>query len=290
MTNDTTNISPTIVATEAADIADIALRGATPQPVEPGTVYAVPDGTGGISLVDTDQWGQHPRAAVADRTVIDSATFVEYLARHATPATEVYADTEKSRVIAIIDSHQGADKPAGWGQHRLTLALEKTKAWRAWVGHDGQWLKQVDFAEFIESRAPEVKTPTSASLLELAQSFQATRHVEFESSERLKDGQTQLGYKETLTAKAGHKGTIVIPDDLLLVLKPYVGGPTYHVTARFRFRLNGTELVLSYTLERPEEILDAAFADLIAAIRDGEKRDGQAFHNGITQPIFFGRP
>lgn len=278
-------------STEAGTAAILAQQAAEPKLLEPGVLYAHLGGDGGIILADTDAYAEHPRRAKAKRTVTTAASFVAYLERHATDATEVYADTPNSTVVAVIDSHEGADLPAGWEGHKLTLSLEKTDAWLAWAKADGQWFDQITFAEFIEDRASDVKTPTSAELLELAQSFQAHRKVEFESSERMKDGQTNLQFKETVTAKAGQKGNIVIPDELLLVLKPYVGGPAYHVFARFRYRLNGAQLVLGVVLQRPQEILDAAFADVVTAIREGEKaRDGWPEHGGISQPIFYGRP
>lgn len=277
--------------TEASAVANIAVQGVEPHPIEAGVLVTVPDGRGGVKVIDTDQYADHPRATKAKRTVTDAASFVAYVERHGTDATEVWADTPNSTVVAVIDAHEGAGKPAGWEGHKLTLALEKTDAWKAWTKADGQWFQQLDFAEFIEDRASDVKTPSSADLLELAQSFQAHRKVDFESSERMKDGQTNLAFKETVAAKAGQKGNIVIPDELLLVLKPYVGGPAYHVFARFRYRLNGAQLALGIVLQRPQEILDAAFADVVTAIREGEKaRDGWPEHGGISQPIFYGRP
>lgn len=277
--------------TEASAVAHIAVQGVEPHPIEPGLIVTVPDGRGGVKVIDTDSFAEHPRLAKAKRTVTDAASFVAYVERHGSDATEVWADTPNSTVVAVIDSNEGAGKPAGWEGHRLALSLEKTDAWKAWAKADGQWFAQLDFAEFIEDRASDVKTPSSADLLELAQSFQAARKVDFESSERMKDGQTNLAFKETVAAKAGQKGNIVIPDELLLVLKPYVGGPAYHVVARFRYRLNGATLGLGIVLQRPQEILDAAFADVVTAIREGEKaRDGWPEHGGISQPIFYGRP
>lgn len=278
-------------STENGVVAVLAQQAAEPNILEPGVLYAHLGSEGEIILADTDHYAEHPRRAKAKRTVTSAASFVAYVDRHATAATEVYADTPNSTVIAVLDSHEGADLPAGWEGHKLTLSLEKTDAWTAWAAADGKWLQQLEFAEFIEDRASDVKEPTAADLLELAQSFQAHRNVEFESSERMKDGQTNLAFKETVTAKAGQKGNIVIPDELLLVLKPYVGGPAYHVYARFRYRLNGAQLSLGIVLQRPQEILDAAFADVVTAIRDGEQaRDGWPAHGGITQPIFYGRP
>lgn len=206
-------------------------------------------------------------------------------------------------MVAVIDAHEGAGASAGWEKHRLTLTLEKSKAWLAWAEYDGKWFEQLYFADFIEDRASDINSPTPTHMLELAQHFQAARSVNFESSERMSDGQTNLVYKEETTAKAGAKGTIEIPDKLRLIIKPYIGGPTYWLWARFRYRLVGGAVKLGYVLERPTELLEAAFVDIVAEIRDGKPETAHVpatdekpsvlaspGHPGIRQPIFYGKP
>ncbi|RFA12127.1 hypothetical protein B7R22_16990 [Subtercola boreus] len=287
--------------TEAGTVAALAAQASVPVPLEPGTVYAKADGAGDVRVVDTDEYANTPRRAIASRVVTDAASFVKYIEKHGTEATEVWADTSNSAVVAVIDAHEGAGKPAGWQGHELELKLEKTQSWLAWNALNGKLVSQLDFAEFIENRTLDVKEPDAATLLEVAHKFVVKKGVDFESGERSQDGQTRLEYKETITGKVGQKGTIAVPNELLLVLKPYVGGPSYHVYAKFRYRLNGADLVVGIVLVRPRDILDAAFADVVTAIRDGAPEESVAgdkgtvivtkpAHAGITQPIFNGTP
>jgi len=102
-------------------------------------------------------------------------------------------------------------------------------------------------------------------------------------------------YVEETKAGAGEKGDIEIPARIQLALRPYVGGPIYSIWANFRYRLTGGAVVLGFKLERPELILEAAFADIVTEIRDGrtDKKDGTEtrIHDGIRGvPIFMGRP
>ncbi len=295
--------------TENQTLAEYAQQAAAPAPVEPGSLIVIADGDGSVKVVDTDEYAAHPRRAKSTRTVNDAASFVAYLAKHGLANSEVWADTVNSTVVGVIDAHTDASEAtvaspqAGWESHKVNLKLEKSKPWLAWEQSDGVMMAQLDFAEFIDLRAIDVRTPAPAELIELAQHFQAKRNLDYESSERMSDGQTQLTYKETTTAKAGTKGHIEIPDTLQLVLKPYIGGPAYFVTARFRYRLVGAVLQLGYVLERPQEILDAAFADIVALIRDGKEDTpdreatatspavaGSPGFPGVTQPIYYGRP
>lgn len=288
-------------ASEAATIAALAVTGIEPRELDAGTIYAVADGRDGVKVIDTDDFADAPRHAKANRTITDAASFVAYVNRHRTPGTEVYAHTSASSVIAVIDSHEGSDAPAGWEKHKLTLALEKTKAWEAWMASDlGQnsrsWFTQQEFAEFIEDRALDVIEPDHATLIEIATTFEAKSKADFGSAVRLDSGAIQFEYTETVAAKAGQKGTIEVPKRIQLALRPYIGGPIYYLWAQFRYRTGANGLALGYAIERPENILDAAFADIVTEIREGRTdkvgdADPVLVHEGIGDvPIFYGRP
>lgn len=280
---------------EAAVVADLARQAVGASPLTPGVVYAVAGNDGSTRVLDTDTYEESPRHIAAARVVGNAESFVAYVTKHVVPGhTEVYADTPSSAVVAVLDSHDAGQ--GGWQKHTARLELRHTKSWEAWTKVDGQLLAQTDFAEFIEQQALDVRSPETAVLIEIAQSFQAKTSVDFEGGERLDSGQVRLEYKETVTAKAGQKGHIDIPTELELLLRPYIGGPVYVVVARFRYRLRGSQLGLGIVLQRPQEILDAAFADIVTEIRDGKTvtKDGETtqVHDGIPSsvPIFSGRP
>lgn len=281
--------------TEAAVVADLARQAASTETLDPGSVLAAPAEDGRVYVVDTDAYAEHPRHIEAKRVVGDAESFVRYVTKHVVDGhTEVYADVPSSSVVAVLDSHDAGQ--GGWQKHTARLELRKTKSWEAWEKVDGVLLQQTEFAEFIEQQALDVRSPETAVLIEIAQSFQAKTSVDFEGGERLDSGQVRLEYKETVTAKAGQKGHIDIPNELELLLRPYIGGPVYVVYARFRYRLRGSQLGLGVVLTRPTEILDAAFADIVTEIRDGKtvvKGDEKTVvHEGIptSVPVYSGRP
>lgn len=280
---------------EAAVVADLARQAAGAETLAPGVVYGAAGPDGSTRVLDTDAYADSPRHIAASRVVGDAESFVRYVEKHVIDGhTEVYADTPSSAVVAVLDSHDAGQ--GGWQKHTARLELRHTKSWEAWTKADGKLLEQTEFAEFIEQQALDVRKPDTAVLIELAQSFQAKTSVDFEGGERLDSGQVRLNYKETVTARAGQKGHIEIPTELELLLRPYIGGPVYLVVARFRYRLRGSSLGLGIVLQRPQEILDAAFADIVTEIRDGKTvtKDGETtqVHDGIpaSVPIFSGRP
>ena len=289
--------------TEAAGVAVLADQAAENQRVgiAVGEVYLVRGAEGELHVVDTDEYAATPRHEKASRSVTDAESFVKYVNRHALDGTEVYAHINTSKVIAVIDSHESSGGEPGWQKHRVSLDLEHSKAWLAWEAADGKLLPQGDFADFLDDRYLDVIDPTPAQMIDIARTFQAKTKVNFESGIREDSGDVKLTFQEETAARAGQKGDIEIPSRVQLALRPYVGGPIYSIWASFRYRLQSGSVFLGFKLERPELILEAAFADIVAEIRDGktDKRPNAdsselvetRVHDGIGDvPIFYGRP
>lgn len=269
--------------TETQDAIEAGVAMSSPHPIGDGNrFYAVilPGQTPHVIDIEKhrDTYLDRPRRKTGTTTVHDADSFITYVAKHGLPNTEIYADVTTSRLVAVINAHDQAfvdsasEGDAGWGDHRLVLQLHKTPAWTAWAKLDRNLLSQVAFAEHVEERLVDFRSPPGADMLEVAQTFQATRSAAFESSHRLSNGQVQIGYREELDAKAGKKGQVAVPTDFALQLVPYEGGQAYKVDARFRYRLADGALTVGYLLTRPDDILRAAFLDEVTAIAVGTER------------------
>lgn len=257
--------------TNAQDIVNVAQAATEPSALRTGLFSVLVPENARHLVVDLEQYDEHPRRKKANVKVADADSFVAYVKKHELAHTEVWADLVGTRVIAVINAHEDSDDievegNAGWGDHRATLAVRKTDAWNAWTASDRKLMGQQEFAEHIEDRAVDIVKPTGAEMLELAQSFQARQGVEFESSKRLSSGESQLVYKETVAAKAGQRGQLDIPSLIELALIPFEGAPAYKVTARFRYRIDHGRLLLSYALERPDDVLREAFLDVVTLV------------------------
>lgn len=286
-----TNIEDT--KTEAAVVAELADQAAEAQrvAVSVGEVYLVREGDGGVGKLDTDDYAPRPRHERAARVVTDAQSFAEYVNRHRLHGTEVYAHTSTSTVVGVIDSHEEAGGFPGWQKHTVRLALEKSKPWLAWEAVDGKLLSQEDFADFIDDQWSDVTDPAPGVLIDIATTFHAKTNVEFNGGVRLDSGDVKLTFEEKTTAKAGQKGDIEIPTKVQLALRPYIGGPIYSIWAHFRYRLRSGQVLLGFKLERPERVLEAAFADIVTDIRDGKTDGDTVVHLGIGDvPVFNGKP
>lgn len=260
-------------------IAALAQQALAAKEVEAGGIYLVATASGDVrefDLTGSRYTGRLDRKT-GTTVVRDAASFLTYYAKHKDDASEVYSDVEKLSVTAVLDAHS-ADEP-GFGEHRLTLALRRTKAWQEWLALDGQLVDQDRFANFLEDQLPYLENPDAATMLEIAQSIKATTKAEFQSSSRLQSGERRFVFTEDTTAKAGSKGDLQIPETFVIAVPPFEGASPYRMNARFKYRLGGGHLHLGFKLEQPEERAKAAFADVLAAIAEG-----------IDTPVLNGTP
>lgn len=243
-----------------ATAREAATRAAHPVEVDPTKLYVTLD-DGVPAVLDLEDRLPWPRAKRGAVTIYTPPSFVQYVNRHAGEGSTLWADVEAARVVAVLDDHE-PDKP-GWGLHRAVLALRHPPAWVRWMGRNGRIGTQAEFAEHVEDSLPEIVEPDGAAMLELAQTFHATGSVVFRSDQRLATGAVQLTYEQTHEARAGERGQMEIPQRFVVALAPFEGLDPFRVDARLRYRLREGELRIGYVLDRPEEVLRAAFHEIV---------------------------
>lgn len=249
-------------ATEAKTVADLAQQAFGSETIEPGKLYLIAGEDGGVHQISTDDYAPRPRRKEDINVhVSDAASFQAYLNKHGIGfETEITASVTEAWFNAVVNA--GTVDQAGWGDHNIRLRLRASEEWSKWVQASGRLMDQAAFAEFIEDNAQNIVEPSSAEILEIAQSLQVKRGVAFESGQRLADGNVQFGYREETTATAGTAGQLSIPATLTLALRPFEGGEAYKVTAHFRYRLQGSQLTLGFKLQEPAKIREDAFIEI----------------------------
>lgn len=268
--------------TDTQAVIDLARTSVDPRTLDRGAYHVVntPQGLVQIDLT-ADRWLDQPKRKTGNVVVRDAASFLAYWGKHSTGASEVYADRDQLAVTAVIDAHGSDTTATDWGQHRLVLQLRHSPSFKAWLELSGKLVTQTQFAEFIEDRRADIIDPTAADVLELAQTFEATTKVSFRSSNRLKSGERQLSYVESVDASAGQRGELTIPDALSLAVPIFEGAAVADaVTARLRYRIEDGRLRLGVVLDRIAEVVDGAFAGVVTEVAAGI---------GAT-PVLYGTP
>jgi uncharacterized protein YfdQ (DUF2303 family) len=278
--------------TPVKSVAELARVAAKPVELHPDTDYAIADANGDVRIEHTNNRPLRLDRLNTTRQIEDLESLISFVDRHADSSSEVYASKQDTKITAIIDganSNQVTDEyndRFGYEQFRGVYDLQTTQPWKDWLHASGQLYEQQEFAEFIEDHVDDIVTPAAGDVLEIAQSLQASSGVEFSSSQRLDSGQTRIGYAETIKAKAGQKGELVIPKELTLALQPFEGVTVLNgkqtkvaITARFRYRLRDGQLRLGVKLLNTERVLDLLWGQIVDELR-----------SHVTPSVFIGRP
>lgn len=250
----------------AAVAAGTALAQVKSAAVDVPQLVVVPDGYQPVQI-DVSAWREAPvrKTGIARPGTVEALE--DYVLRHQTGSTTVWCDLEDATLTAVLDDHS-TDDP-GYGQHRAACKLEPTPQWNHWLEKDGKQLSQLDFADHVEVGLDDIIEPEAATILEMAQFFQANTGVSFQSSNRLQSGEQQLRYAEEIQAAAGRDGSITIPSGFKLGLEPFYGEERYALYARFRFRVAGGKLTMSYHLDRPDVVRRQALEKIVERLNDG---------------------
>lgn len=254
--------------TEAEAVAEIARQADVNTPMDggPGWFTAlVPEGWR-LETVDTSAYGTEPTRSTGTVVVYDAASFLAAVAQRSLEGRPpvAYADESRVALVAILDDDQGDS--AGWRQYRIELALRHTPEWQAWKERNDHPMGQEAFAYFVEEHAREFRQPTAADMLELASTIEGTKSAQFKAGVRLKDGTRQVGWAETMDARAGSSGQLGIPDRFLIAVRPFIGSAPFEVEAWLRFRISDGHLQLSYKLDRPDLVEKAVFDDVVGEV------------------------
>lgn len=271
-------IACSAATTEASAVAEIVSQceSRVPWNIEVDDVHGevqawlVPPGCK-VQVEDLERLGPFPRRHKGDRTLHTALAFSSLVNDLKIQAdaeglnvTRIYGDADSCSIVAVFND-DGTDQP-GWRDHTVKVAVRKTEEWVHWAAKDNHMLSQEDFAEHVEAGLAEIAEPAAADMLELAQTFHAKKGVEFESSTVLTSGQRKLVYKETLTAVAGQRGDLVVPNTITLVLSPFEDSDPVRVTARLRYRLVEGHLTIGYKMDRPKIVLRDAFAAICSVV------------------------
>lgn len=269
------------VRTEADSVHQQTLLGVEPSVLHPGNIYAIRtiNGFQTLDLSKEDvlrRVGEMRRREVSSYTFHNLDSFVAYADRLFGGSAEnddqrqktngIYrrdqaicvADESAHRIRLIFDS-----QPDQWGDNIADLALEASLEAKRWHEASGRYMCQQDFAEFCEVNLNSFNSPAAATVLEIAQTFQAKTTVDFASAVRLSNGAFKLKREEKVEATAGERADLIIPEELRLALPLFKYGKVYEVRARLRYRIKEGSVWLSVLLVDPELAHEHAFREVV---------------------------
>lgn len=253
---------------DAAAVIREARMATIPDELNPETLIGthVPEDTR-YEVVDLERYLRAPRRRRGSYSVATVDALVAYVEAHKDEKqTTVWVHPTSGQVVAVLND-SSLEQP-GWGDHKATLDLLVTDEWKHWIRLDGDLVSQAEFAEHIEDGAAEVKEPSAADMLELAQSFHATTNASFRSGTRLSDGEIQFAYDEEVQATAGRSASMQVPQTFELSVRPFEGEDPVPVVARLRYRVAGGNLRIGYKLDRPQDVVRGVLDRIASRLND----------------------
>lgn len=290
---------PYLFRSEADAVHKQALLGVEPVELIPGRIYAIRT-SAGFQTIDltTEQVlqavGWERERAVSRYSFHDIKSFTDYVngifARRTAegkPAQDgddgayrplrnhalCIADEAALTIRLIFDA-----QPNEWGDVHADLKLQIAPEAQRWVSSSGKYMTQQDFAEFCELNLESFSSPAAATILEIAQTFQAKTTVDFGSAVRLSNGAIKLKREEKVEATAGERADITIPEELRLALPIFKYDKTYEVRARLRYRVRDSAVHLSVLLIDPEMAFEHAFREVANQVS-----------TQLDMPVFWGQ-
>lgn len=228
----------------------------------------------GYTVQPLKQYLSHPERVAVHVTLLTAEDFIAYWGRFKSESSVVFGDERNATYRAIVDFHAANGTPK-WCDHVATYACPKSKEWEVWTAANGKRMAQAAFAEFIEDNYPDVVKPSHAEMIQVSTNLSAKKSVQFSQATRLDNGQSQLVYQEDVrgSVESTKGGTMKVPDSFSLKLPVFLGGPSYQLEARLRYRIDDGKLQIWYDLHRPHKVVEVATQAVTQSIRKGIGED-----------------
>lgn len=289
-------MSEPTIRTEADAVIEQTLLGMEPTALSPDVIYAIrtPNGYQTIDLTKEEvlKAAGYPRSSPkSSYAFLNIESFTLYT-KGVFDACKVELENldnvdylaYRDRAICIADEARGIIRlifdagPNEWGSVYADLQLVNSPEAQRWLAASGKYMAQQDFAEFCELNLDTFSSPAAATILEIAQTFQAKSTVDFSSAVRLSSGAIKLKREEQINATAGERADISIPEELTVALPLFKYGKAYAVRARLRYRIVDSAVKLSVLLVDPEMAIEHAFKEVMDEVS-----------NLLEMPVFYGK-
>lgn len=249
----------------------------------PGVSVAVVPKTGGKEVQSIkrhiDEYRTAPERVKGTATLNEPGSFIAHVLRTKNDDTELFANLDRSapKITAIYDYHKRDGSPR-FCEHRAVYPFPASEEWKIWSKMNGQAheMDQKQFAEFIEDRQPDLENPKSAGkktqeyvdalgcelatpgqIVGLSRGLEMRVSQECVNAVRLSSGELQMVFKETHTGVKGEP--LSVPGAFLISIPFFVGGQSWAIPVRLRYRNNQGSVTWWYQLA----LLDVLFREAI---------------------------
>jgi hypothetical protein len=280
-------LKSTVSTCNSLDAFEAGMKSQTPVEVFPGIVIhhkdlAISDKSA-AHLAEEKLSKRGPVNPSGTLTLLTPDSFGRAIMDHRDARTQVFADNEKSEIIAVFDflktgglvpnmgngDLDGRDR--GWGQLRAVIGFAESRKLKEWK-RTLAWMSQADFANFIEDHLEDVLTPSGQELLSIATDLEASSTGGFKGKVNLDNGSVRLSYQDEVET------TVEIPRNLTLGIPLFEHGDRYKLGARLRFVIQGGSVKFRLLFTNLQDAKEQEFERIVQEIEEK-----------TSQPIYRGR-
>ena len=282
MKNASSIATPTamLAATSASsplDAFDAGLKSQIPSEIFPGMIVhhkdlVVSDKTA-ARLSDEKLSKIGPVNPAGTLTLLTPESFGRAISDHRDARTKVFADGEKSEIVAVFDFLQAGGNVStslpdargiGWGQLRAVIGFSESRKLKEWK-RTLEWMSQADFANFLEDHLEDVVEPEGQHLLEIATDLEASSTGGFKGKVNLQNGSVKLCYQDEVET------SVEIPRNLTLGIPLFEHGDRYKLGARLRFIISGGSVKFRLLFTNLQDAKDQEFERIVQEIEEKTK-------------------
>lgn len=204
-----------------------------------------------------------PRFLQADNTFYTVHSFVQYVLRFRLPGTVVICDAQSGIARAWLDYHE-PDSP-NWRKHTAAYKPELSEEWKKWHGSSHKNMPQDDFAAMIEENERLIVDPPAGQMVKIATQLEGTMSVKWSRATSLQTGLHKIQWVADGNVTSGE---LAVPKKFTLRMPILLGEAPVEVSNWLRVKIKNP-LELSYEIDRPQALLQEAYAKAFLAIEDG---------------------
>lgn len=237
-----------------------------------------------------DKFRDYPRRPRGTSVHHTLESLIAHAKRHAYAGhndAAAFVNMLNSPCIEVVYDYHPSDLPdgpaptrGGWCEHRAHYAFPHSEAWKRWVAAVGKHLPIADFARLLEDGIGDVahagvvdKAPvlpgvvyaTPTELLALADGLTIHATSKVAEHRRLDNGTAQMVFAEDHVTADRTGAPVKVPNGFLLAIPVFVGGPSYVLPVRLRYRVADRNVAWSIALHNADEAKREAVQEAAAA-------------------------
>lgn len=262
---------------------------------------SIPEGRSLLSIKALlDEYREFPERKTGTARLNDPASFIGHVNRMKTDDSALFACVDRARpsLTAVYDYHTVEERLPRHCEHRAVYPFPLSDEWTAWTRVDGQFLKQDQFAEFIEDHVMDLANPraagertreyvaaiecelaTPAKVAQLSKELDVRVSQKIVQQTRIGSGETQMIFKDEHKDEAGQP--LKVPGAFLISIPIFKGGMVAVIPVRLRYRVDveSKSVKWFFNLAMVDELFKAAVDAEISMIQDQ-----------VGLPVFVGSP